>query len=251
MAVNPEELHQPHESPGPLRSAAVLTLQTKEAQKLILGRTSETTEANQNIASKSEYIMGLQDFGRRMNRIWLAAQQDDPYADWYLWKIEAALHTAKVRVSTQTEELSQLLDSMQAIKIKISQSTDPINIELNFANPYGYIAAYLVAEFDALACRVLTAWHIGLLDRAPGLAMLNTTSGFIRTSFGLSSHWHFTGVTRAAVHHNDSLAQQAKARMGKLPQEIIDLQQRAKMAPEIKLFSLSPNPSQTESILVG
>jgi integrating conjugative element protein (TIGR03761 family) len=253
MAINQEQLRKqetskPHEAPGPLRSAAVLTLQTKEAQKLIIGRPLDAIDSTQQLPTKPQYVIGLQDFGRRMNRLWMAAQQDDPYADWYLWQIETALFAAKADVSAKTKELALLLESVQAIKIKTSQSTDPIDIEVNFSNPYGYMATYLVAEFDALACLALTAWHIGLLDRSPCSHLLNITGGTIRNAFGLTRHWHFTGVTRTAMRNDDTLAKQAKSRMGKLPQEILDREHRAKMAPEIKRSSLSSTPNQTETL---
>ncbi len=66
------------ESPGKLRSEAKIVIQTRQAQKLVKGR--ERREGVQP-------IIGMLSFGRRMKQLWLSAQHDDPYADWYLLQI--------------------------------------------------------------------------------------------------------------------------------------------------------------------
>ena len=43
-------------------------------------------------------------------------------------------------------------------------SAKPYRVALNFANPYAYWGAHLIAEFDTTARTVLTAKHVGLIS---------------------------------------------------------------------------------------
>jgi integrating conjugative element protein (TIGR03761 family) len=219
-------------SPGPLRSEASLEIQTREAQKLVVGRQVDIDSGGS--VRKVEHIVGLHSFGRRMGKIWVAAQHDDPFADWYLLQVETALNTAKITISAKNIVLSQLMDGVNAIKIKTSQSINPVSVDLHFSNPYGYIAAYLIAEFDSLACTVLTASHIGLIDRSLRTKMMESASKLIRKAFLLSAQWRFTGVTRAAIRADEMTAQTACDLMGELPNDHLELKLRAKIAPEIR-----------------
>jgi integrating conjugative element protein (TIGR03761 family) len=223
-----------NELPGPLRNEVVLTTHTREAQKLIVGRKKRLNDPFDLDKKIVENIMGLYSFGKRMNAIWVAAQYDDPYADWFLLQVELALAAGKKAFTNKREELNQLLESVDVIKITTSHSIKPVEANISFANPYGYMGAYLVAEYDALACTLLTAWHIGLIDREPKHALIKGHSKLIRRVFYLSTQWHFTGVTRSAMTAGDPASLEAKAKMGELPQEFLDRSTRAQHAPEIR-----------------
>ena len=77
--------HNP--TPGALRGEVRLTVQSRYAQRLIVGR-AWTPE--------KPAIIGLVGFADRLRVIWHAARADDPYADWWLIKIDAALQRARV-----------------------------------------------------------------------------------------------------------------------------------------------------------
>ena len=249
MALNQNVLQKQilpthQDSPGSLRSEVSLTIQTREAQKLLEGRRAEVTNPTDTKARQIESIIGLTSFGRRMSALWVAAQYDDPYADWYLLQIELALNEAKNVIGGRAKELSSLLASMDAVKIKSSHSVSPIEIPLNFGNPYGYQGAYLIADFDALVCSVMTAWHIGLLDRSLRRTIVSAAGKQIRRAFLLPTRWRFTGVTRSLIRTGDPVVQQAQARMGELPQDVLDLKRRAKIAPEIRSASVFILPTK-------
>ena len=156
----------PREQPGGLRSETSMTLQTRQAQKLVLGRKR---------SKDVEPIIGLLDFGRRMKLIWLSAEADDPYADWFLLKIEASLQEARQLVQDKSSWLDNILNDLEGFDIKMASSLQPIHVPIYFQNPYGYMGAYLVADYDALARSVFTARHIGLIDRHTAEKILNIT----------------------------------------------------------------------------
>ncbi len=225
------------ELPGPLRNEVVLTVHTREAQKLIAGRKKRLNDPFDLNKKVLENIMGVYSFGKRMNAIWIAAQYDDPYADWFLLQVEEALAEGKKTFVDKRQELTLLLESVDAIKITTSHSIKPVEVNISFANPYGYMGAYLVAEYDALACTLLTAAHIGLIDREPKHNLTQASSKLIRRVFYLSTRWHFTGVTRLAVATDEPAALDAKAKMGDVPPDILDRTIRAKHAPAIRSVS--------------
>ena len=213
------------EQPGGLRSTTSMTLQTRQAQKIVVGRKRD---------KGIEPIIGLLDFGRRMKLIWLSAEADDPYADWYLLKVEQALQKARELVQEKKQWLDDVLNDLEGFDIQVASSLQPIHVQIYFQNPYGYMGAYLVADYDALARSVFTARHIGLIDRNIAENTLNAAGRAIRRTFVLSSQWKFTGVVREDLLQQNQAAQRAMDTFGECPAEILSLAKRAKMAPPIK-----------------
>ena len=70
------------EQPGALRAVVTLTLETRQAQRMVKGRSGTVDKPA---------IMGLIGFANRLRVIWQGARADDPYADWWLVKIHDAL----------------------------------------------------------------------------------------------------------------------------------------------------------------
>ncbi|MCD2452912.1 TIGR03761 family integrating conjugative element protein [Methylicorpusculum oleiharenae] len=219
------------EQPGDLRSETRMTIQTRQAQKLVVGRkSSEHVEA----------IIGLLDFGRRMKLIWLSAEADDPFADWFLVKIEQSLADSQALIQAKTTWLTTRLDEIEGFDIQVAQSLQPLQVPIYFQNPFGYMGAYLIADYDALARSVFTARHIALIDRAVAEQLLQVTGKAIRRTFNLASQWKFTGVIRDDVLAQNPNALRAQGLLGECPGAIVAKTQRAKIAPVIKA---KPKPS--------
>lgn len=236
------------EQPGGLRNETRMTIQTRQAQKLVVGR-----KRSQQV----EPIIGLLDFGRRMKLIWLSAEADDPFADWYLLKIEQSLNDSKTLIQEKSRWLTERLAQLDGFDIQIAESLQPLQVPIFFQNPYGYMGAYLVADFDALARAVFTARHIGLIDRKLSEQLLQATGKAIRRTFTLASQWKFTGITRDDIKPNNPIAQRAIASFGPCPESILTASQRATIAPEIRSkprvvtrgTSYQPTVSTTEEVV--
>lgn len=213
------------DEPGGLRNNTRMIIQTRQAQKLVTGR-KRTSEASA--------IIGLMDFGRRMKLLWLSAEADDPYADWYLLQIENSIKEARILINEKKSWLDDVLNTMDGIEVEIAQSLKPINISIYFQNPIGYMGAYLVKDYDSLACSVFTARHIGLVDRATAESIIHVTGKAIRRTFTLVSLWKFTGVTREDLKQNNQSSVRALETFGECPEDVISKQTRAKAAPAIR-----------------
>jgi integrating conjugative element protein (TIGR03761 family) len=213
------------EEPGGLRNTTRMEIQTRQAQKLVTGR-RRGKDVNP--------IIGLMDFGRRMKLLWLSAQADDPYADWHLLQVEDSIQHARELIKEKKVWLDDVLNAMEGIEIEIAQSLRPINISIYFQNPFGYMGAYLVKEYDSLACSVFTARHLGLIDRAASERIIDTTGKAIRRTFTLVTLWKFTGVTREDVKQENQNGKRALETHGECPADVISKKRRAKTAPSIR-----------------
>ena len=213
------------EEPGGLRNTTRMEIQTRQAQKLVTGR-RRGKDVNP--------IIGLMDFGRRMKLLWLSAEADDPYADWHLVQVEDSIQEARELIKEKKVWLDDVLNAMEGIEVEIAQSLHPINISIYFQNPFGYMGAYLVKEYDSLACSVFTARHLGLIDRATSESIIDKTGKAIRRTFTLVTLWKFTGVTREDVKQDNQNAKRALETHGECPAEVISKKKRAKTAPGIR-----------------
>lgn len=213
------------DTPGTLRGRASLIVQTRQAQRLVYGRKQSPDQPG---------IIGLVRFGMLMKRVWVAAMLDDPYADWFLLQLHDALEAARHEIRRMQVEVDTVLQSTRGVEIAVAHSLKPVRVPLQFANPYGYMGAYLVGDFDELVCAVLTARHVGLLTRDTAEQLLNRGGRGIRRAFLLPTLWKYVGVDRNDVRQDNQRAQAAAAVMGALPQAILDGTQRARHAPDIR-----------------
>jgi integrating conjugative element protein (TIGR03761 family) len=116
------------DSPGELRSDVTIMLQTFQAHKLVHGRRSDR---DNGVVS----IVGLLEFGRRMKLIWMSAEQDDPFADWYLLEIEQLLEKARESIAHAQDRIEKSLGAMEGVGVQIAESELPILVKLQLNNP--------------------------------------------------------------------------------------------------------------------
>ena len=109
--------------PGRMSGDVTITLHTLQAHQMFLGR-------KKNIQEKKPAITGMLRFAGMMNKIWVAASHNDPYADYILFDIEQSLNKAAEYISEQSEEMSQRLDKLKerGYKIDLRSSSSPIDL---------------------------------------------------------------------------------------------------------------------------
>lgn len=213
---------QAADGPGTLRGQTWLTVQTRQAQQLIQGR---------NGSADKPAIIGLVGFADRLRVIWQAARDDDPYADWWLIKVHEALDQAREFIGRHQEELDKRLAQMQALEVEVAQSLRPYRIRLQFANPYAYQGAQLVAAYDTLVRTVLTCRHIGLLDNEAAAGIVNLCARKVRGTFVVPLGYRFLGIDRKCLQRGSGKDPRACQLMGELPEEVLSGEQRAPLVP--------------------
>lgn len=233
-----EKADQKPPASGKLRSQVIMEIQTGLAQRFVHGR-----ERSENVAP----IIGVIGFGQRARILWRAASEDDPYADWTLLKIEESIHESKALIDQHASRIQEVLTAMGGFKIEIAQAVSPVEIPLEFSNPYGYMGAYLVADLDVLSCTVLTARRLGLIDQLHSDEILRSAGRAIRRTFNYAVQWRFTGVTRNEVRQMSQTAQRARTLMGEIPLDVLSGEKRARIAPPINQKINQP-PSDPKEI---
>jgi integrating conjugative element protein (TIGR03761 family) len=85
---------------GALRSAMQLTLHTHHASRIWNGRAA---------AEGRPGIIGLSGFVSIMNKMKRGSEQDDPYSDWWMLRIEDKLSDVKARLQVLREQVDLVL----------------------------------------------------------------------------------------------------------------------------------------------
>ena len=223
------------ERPGVLRGGATLTLQTRQAQRLVKGR---------GYTAEKPAIIGLIGFANLLRSIWHGARADDPYADWWMLKVHAALDLAQQELVAAEQELATRFQTMAAIEVAAPTSIKPARIALNFSNPYAFRAARLVGLYDGLVRAVLSARHVGLLAREEAERALHQGGRQVRRALQSAIGYRFLGLTRLDIAQGTAKAQQARDAMGELPADVLAGVRRAPCAPAV---AVPTAPAVTDS----
>ncbi len=216
------------DTPGPLRGQSWLTIQTREAQRLVTGRPADQDKSA---------IIGLTRFGVLMSQLYFAARLDDPYVDWWLIQIEETLVAGKSELNALQTEAKAWLESVDAISIEVALSAQPVKIPLQFNNPYSYRAAILIGEYDKLICTVLTGRHTGLIDRHQAERLKHLGGTAVRRCLAAPSKFPKGIVaSREDMRQHSARAKQALEKYGLPPAGILSGEARGELAPAILNF---------------
>src|SRR3546814_12757161 len=119
---------------GSLRSAMSLTLHTHHASRIWHGRAPTEGRAG---------IIGLNGFISAMNKMKRGAEQDDPYSDWWMLRIEDTLADTKTRLQPPREQVHQALaDVPPALSVGDNLNVQPRQLPLSVKRPMGFQAVH-------------------------------------------------------------------------------------------------------------
>jgi integrating conjugative element protein (TIGR03761 family) len=179
-----------HKSPGPLRGETWITLQTRQAERLVAGRQA---------TAERPAIIGLTRFGALTSMLFFCARLDDPYADWWLVRVEDALERLTGQVNDLQNQVDALLTGQPGMHVDIAESLSPVQVPLKFGNPYAYQGSALLTDFDALVRSVLTARHVGFLGRDQAERMIFQAGRAVRRAFTSAVGFHNQSIKRKDV----------------------------------------------------
>nr|WP_318295091.1 TIGR03761 family integrating conjugative element protein [Pseudomonas cichorii] len=225
---------------GALRSAMKLTLHTHHAARIWHGR-SATEDKNG--------IIGLSGFVGILNKIKRGAEQDDPYSDWWLIRVEEKLASSKATLSEIQEHLDQVMANVPvALTIGDNLNVQPVTLPLFINSQHGFMAVYLLTQYDDLARRLLLAHHTAMIGRRDMERWLNEGGHVLRSLFALVQQYKFSGATRDDFAANNARAREAREKFGELPQDVLEGVQRAEFAPPIIRRGSGSAVPQAESV---
>ncbi len=199
-------------SPGKLISTSdTISIHTQQALLMFYGR--EAT-------SEKSAIIGVTQFASMIKHIY-PCSPEDPWADWWLLKIERALDQAKDELHAIHVDLAKKLEAIPNVHIAISKTDKPVYVPINFTNPLSYRAAFLVTDFDLFCRLVLTTRHCGIIGRDYAEELLVKGGKPLRRAYHSVVGYKFSGATRKDVIEQNQIAKKAEELMGTLPDEII------------------------------
>jgi len=201
--------------PGPLRGTSQLILETRKGQMIFEGR---RPDPDKNKAA----IIGLRTFASYLRIIWDTATNNDPYADWWLLKVERELEAKEQWINNKYEEYKKILGQFDNLSHEVAHSISPIRRELKFSIPYSYRGAMLLMKHDELVKIIMTANHVGLVESKRAHKDMAHSAKAARTAFQAVTGYRFTGVTRDDIYANNKIAEKAAELMGPCPTGILD-----------------------------
>ena len=209
--------------PGALQGEVWLTIQTYQAQSLIRGRRA---------VDGKPAIMGLIGFADRLKSLWQAVRFDDPYADWWLLKVEEGVADIRAQLQGLQQRMDALItESNSALEFTVAQSSRPQRVSLQFANPYAFRAAQLLGEYDRLMCADMTLHHLGLDMPTDLIEQVSGSGRWVRRVFALPQGYHCLDVRRHDIRQGTPVAVKARERMGEIPEDILNGERLPSLRP--------------------
>ncbi|MEC9360192.1 MAG: TIGR03761 family integrating conjugative element protein [Pseudomonadota bacterium] len=199
--------------PGALRSQSHLILQTRQSQRLVEGRKSDGGKSG---------ILGLTGFAALLRSIWNGARAGDPYADWWLIRVQDALDESATELDALQAHVEHALQTLSGMTVTVAQSVQPISLPLTFGNPYAFRGAQLLARYDEVVRGILTARHVALFDRDTAERLLADAGRHVRRAYNAALGYRFLGINRDDVSLMTARGKQAETAMGTVPQEVMD-----------------------------
>ncbi|WP_397458543.1 PFL_4669 family integrating conjugative element protein [Pseudomonas asplenii] len=228
-----------HPPLGTLRSEMQLSLHTYHAIRLWHGRPQ---------VPELHGILGLNGFVTLANRIYRDAAADDPYADAWLLHLETKLAATRGALMSLREKLGEALArAPSALQLGDNLNMAPVELPVTVSAPHGFLALYLLADYDELARQALLAQHTALIDGPTLEEWLEEGAHQLRSLFCLIQPYRSSGVCRSDFAAGNARATQAREQFGDLPQSVLDGQQRARHAPAIR----SPGPDKLSVAATG
>ncbi|SQF98847.1 integrating conjugative element protein [Paucimonas lemoignei] len=225
---------------GALRSAMKLTLHTHHAARIWHGRQASDTKNG---------IIGLSGFVSIMNKMKRGAEQDDPYSDWWMIRIEDKLIACKTELTIIQDNLDHLMAEIpQALSIGDNLNVQPVTLPLFVNAQLGFMAVYLLTQYDDLARRLLLAHHTALIGRRDMERWLDEGAHVLRSLFGLAQQYKYSGASRDDFAANNGRAQEARDSFGDLPQDVLEGTRRSEFAPPVARHRATPLEEPTAAL---
>ena len=210
---------------GVLRSQMRLTLHTHHAARMWRGRPPKEDVPG---------IIGLNGFLSFTNKMARGASQDDPYSDWWLIRIEDKINDVKARLAVVKDQLAAIYANVPAaMSLGENLNLQPANIAIFASSPLGFMAIFLLAEFDEISRRLVLAHHTALIDRSTLDRYLDDCSHNLRSLFTLVQRYRYSGTTREDFAAGNAAALAAIKKFGEVPPDILNGTMRSRFAPPI------------------
>jgi integrating conjugative element protein (TIGR03761 family) len=136
------------------------------------------------------------------------------------------------------EKVSQCLTSLPTeLTVTENLNVQPVKLPLFVSSQLGFLAIYLLTDFDKLVRKIILAHHTAVIDRPQMERWLNEGAHPLRSTFALAytlaQRYRLSGAQRDDFASNNAVARTARDRLGDLPQDVLEGTRRSRYAPPI------------------
>jgi integrating conjugative element protein (TIGR03761 family) len=167
----------------------------------------------------AENKIGLLQFEKSLQILWTDFEQDDPYAEWQLFKIHDAIQNLKKSMREQEHLLRTQIRNLRGIQIKPFRNTSPFAASLSSTHILVVVTASLIAEIDFIIRQALVLKQMGIIVQ--GQSRTDSFREQIQKIFEMAEKWQTTGITRQDLLDNTKTAKEIKKKLGDIPEEIL------------------------------
>jgi integrating conjugative element protein (TIGR03761 family) len=204
------------------QSLVRLAIHTRDARKLIHGRPGDAAKPA---------IVGLFGFAFRLKSVWQSAIDADPYAVWWLLRVEEAYASSVAKIELERAATYEELRSALDFDVELGNSEFLLQVELNFACPYAYWGAKILKNFDHLVLAAEAAERLGLRRRSGRADNRFRCERSIRALFASPQGYRSFGIKPIDIKNSTLAAQAARASMGEIPTSILSGENRPALLP--------------------
>jgi integrating conjugative element protein (TIGR03761 family) len=137
-------------------------------------------------------------------------------------------------------EYKKYLTSESGVELEPLVDEEPLSIPLHFHTPYGFMGAYLLADFDRFIRLMISIRHYALMSDKEILTVVHDLNRKVRRALSEPLQWKSTGVTREDIKLKTDKAGLALAAMGRISEAVLS----KKIAPPF-----SPKPVLNRPLL--
>ena len=211
---------------GVLRSQMSLQIHTHQASRLWHGRRPVEGKPG---------ILGLNGFLSITNRINIGSRQDDPYSDWWMIKIEQKIDQVNAHLKEIRDEIEQVFVSVPAsFTLGENLNVQPATLPVFAGSHLGYLAIYVLAQYDEIVRKAMLAHHIALIDRNGFDYWINHGDHQLRSLFALAQQYRYSGTTRKDFIEGNAVAKTALEKFGTVPADILNGSRRSRFSPPLR-----------------
>lgn len=203
------------DAPGALRGTSKLILETRKAQMIFDGRKPDKKK-------NKPFIIGLNSFAAQLRIIYDQSGEGDPYADYWLIKVERELVEKTEIFESIIKDYTKILGQYENITHEVAHSIKPITKHLRFSIAYSFQGAMMLMKLDQLIRTVMTANHVGLVETHVTNREIRIASKQARNTFESVIGYRFCDVKRDDIAANNPKAQRAQELMGGCPSAILE-----------------------------
>jgi integrating conjugative element protein (TIGR03761 family) len=140
-----------------------------------------------------------------------------------------------------------LADVPPALNLGENLNVQPVKLPLFVNAQLGFMAVYLLAEYDEIARKLILAHHTALIDRSTLERWLNEGAHALRSLFSLAQQYRYSGAARDDFAAKNAVARAALEKFGELPQEVMEGTRRSRFAPPVIRRGLQNTRNEAEA----